>query len=233
MHASNAEIETLTYKAAVGVGLPVGLAEDAGVAAAWLSAAGFAGAEIAYRAIENIRKGKARPVIVSSHSDSLCPDTKGKLASVMYAAPSVFDFLQTTSPVTVVRLDEPLLLFAHLVCSSSIPAVELVLHSVGSTGAVLQGVIKRGHGRLEGPPFSNQEAKNGSEVSVTMVGVSQGRNFKPTKTEEEARRDAVQRGVAVSEAIWTKLQRLAAYTLVPESTESKQRGAGAGMIDND
>ena len=233
MHASNAEIETLTCKAAVGVGLPVGLAEDAGVAAAWLSAAGFAGAEIAYRAIENIRKGKARPVIVSSHSDSLCPDTKGKLASVMYAAPSVFDFLQTTSPVTVVRLDQPLLLFAHLVCSSSIPAVELTLHSVGSTGAVLQGVIKRGHGRLEGPPFSNQEAKNGSEVSVTMVGVSQGRNFKPTKTEAEARRDAVQRGVAVSEAIWTKLQRLAAHTLVPESTESKQRGAGAGMIDND
>ena len=51
MHASNAEIETLTYKAAVGVGLPVGLAEDAGAAAAWLRAAGFAGAEIAYRAI--------------------------------------------------------------------------------------------------------------------------------------------------------------------------------------
>jgi len=233
MHVSNAEIETLTCKAAVGVGLPVGLAEDAGVAAAWLSAAGFAGAEIAYRAIENIRKGKARPVIVSSHSESLCPDTKGKLASVMYAAPSVFDFLQTTSPVTVVRLDEPLLLFAHLVCSSYIPAVELVLHSVGSTGVVLQGVIKRGYGRLEGPPFLNQEAKNGSEVSVTMVGVSQGRNFKPTKTEAEARQDAVQRGVAVSEAIWTKLQRLAAHTLVPESTESKQRGAGAGMIDND
>ena len=233
MHASNAEIETLTCKAAVGVGIPVGLAEDAGVAAAWLSAAGFAGAEIAYRAIENLRKGKARPVIVSSHSESLCPDTKGKLASVMYAAPSIFDFLQTTSPVTVVRLDEPLLLFGHLVCSSSIPAVELVLHSVGSTGEVLQGVIQRGHGRLEGPPFSNQEAKNGSEVSVTMVGISEDRNFKPTKKEIDVRRVAIQRGVAVNEAIWTELKRLAAQTLVPESVESKQRGAGAGLIDND
>jgi len=233
MHVSNAEIETLTCKAAVGVGLPVGLAEEAGAAAAWLSAAGFAGAEIAYRAIENIRKGKARPVIVSSHSESLCPDTKGKLASVMYAAPSIFDFLQTTSPVTVVRLDEPLLLFGHLVCSSSIPAVELVLHSVGSTGEVLQGVIQRGHGRLEGPPLSNQEAKNGSEVSVTMVGISEDRNFKPTKKEIDVRRVAIQRGVAVNEAIWTELKRLAAQTLVPESVESKQRGAGAGLIDND
>jgi len=209
------------------------LAEEAGAAAAWLSAAGFAGAEIAYRAIENIRKGKARPVIVSSHSESLCPDTKGKLASVMYAAPSIFDFLQTTSPVTVVRLDEPLLLFGHLVCSSSIPAVELVLHSVGSTGEVLQGVIQRGHGRLEGPPLSNQEAKNGSEVSVTMVGISEDRNFKPTKKEIDVRRVAIQRGVAVNEAIWTELKRLAAQTLVPESVESKQRGAGAGLIDND
>jgi len=233
MHVSNAEIETLTCKAAVGVGLPVGLAEEAGAAAAWLSAAGFAGAEIAYRAIENLRKGKARPVIVSSHSESLCPDTKGKLASVMYAAPSIFDFLQTTSPVTVVRLDEPLLLFGHLVCSSSIPAVELVLHSVGSTGEVLQGVIQRGHGRLEGPPLSNQEAKTGSEVSVTIVGISEDRNFKPTKREAEARRVAIQRGVAVNEAIWTELKRLAAQTLVPESVESKQRGAGAGLIDND
>ena len=233
MHVSNAEIETLTCKAAVGVGLPVGLAEEAGAAAAWLSAAGFAGAEIAYRAIENLRMGKARPVIVSSHSESLCPDTKGKLASVMYAAPSIFDFLQTTSPVTVVRLDEPLLLFGHLVCSSSIPAVELVLHSVGSTGEVLQGVIQRGHGRLEGPPLSNQEAKNGSEVSVTMVGISEDRNFKPTKKEIDVRRVAIQRGVAVNEAIWTELKRLAAQTLVPESVESKQRGAGAGLIDND
>ena len=233
MHVSNAEIETLTCKAAVGVGLPVGLAEEAGAAAAWLSAAGFAGAEIAYRAIENLRKGKARPVIVSSHSESLCPDTKGKLASVMYAAPSIFDFLQTTSPVTVVRLDEPLLLFGHLVCSSSIPAVELVLHSVGSTGEVLQGVIQRGHGRLEEPPLSNQEAKNGSEVSVTMVGISEDRNFKPTKKEIDVRRVAIQRGVAVNEAIWTELKRLAAQTLVPESAESKQRGAGAGLIDND
>ena len=233
MHVSNAEIETLTCKAAVGVGLPVGLAEEAGAAAAWLSAAGFAGAEIAYRAIENLRKGKARPVIVSSHSESLCPDTKGKLASVMYAAPSIFDFLQTTSPVTVVRLDEPLLLFGHLVCSSSMPAVELVLHSVGSTGEVLQGVIQRGHGRLEGPPLSNQEAKNGSEVSVTMVGISEDRNFKPTKKEIDVRRVAIQRGVAVNEAIWTELKRLAAQTLVPESVESKQRGAGAGLIDND
>ena len=103
MHASNAEIETLTCKAAVGVGLPAGLAEDAGVAAAWLSGAGFAGADIACRAIENIRKGRARPVIISGHTASLCPDTKGKLASVMYAAPSLFDFLQTTSRVTVAR----------------------------------------------------------------------------------------------------------------------------------
>ena len=233
MHASNAEIETLTCKAAVGVGLPAGLAEDAGVAAAWLSGAGFAGADIACRAIENIRKGRARPVIISGHTASLCPDTKGKLASVMYAAPSLSDFLQTTSRVTVARLDEPLLLFAHLVCSSSVRAMELVLHSVGSTGKVLQGVIQRGHGRLEGPPFSEQEAKNGSEVSVTMVGGSQDRNFKPTKKESETRRAAIQRGVEVTEAIWAELQRLAAHTLVPESATSKQRGAGAGMIDND
>ena len=47
------------------------------------------------------------------------------------------------------------------------------------------------------------------------------------------RRVAIQRGVVVSEAIWTKLQSLAANTLVPESATSKQRGAGAGMIDND
>ena len=41
MHASNAELETLACKAAVGVGLPVGLAEDAGVAAAWLSTVSY------------------------------------------------------------------------------------------------------------------------------------------------------------------------------------------------
>ena len=178
MHASNAEVETLTCKAAAGVGLPVGLAEDAGIAAAWLVSVGFAGADIAYRAIENIRTGKARPVIISSHSESLGPDTKGKLASVLYAAPSVFDFLQITSPITVARLDEPLLLFAHLVCASSARESEFALRSVGSTGTVLQGVIQRGHGRLDKPPISDQEEQNGSEVTVTMDSVYMDRNFK-------------------------------------------------------
>tara|TARA_B100000378_G_scaffold70460_1_gene53544 strand:- start:194 stop:394 length:201 start_codon:yes stop_codon:yes gene_type:complete len=66
-----------------------------------------------------------------------------------------------------------------------------------------------------------------------MVGISEDRNFKPTKKEIDVRRVAIQRGVAVNEAIWTELKRLAAQTLVPESVESKQRGAGAGLIDND
>ncbi len=233
MHASNAEIETLTYKAAVGVGLPVGLAEDAGVAAAWLSMAGFDGVDITCRAIENISNSKARPVIVSNQSTSFCPDTKGKLASVIYAAPSVFDFLQTTSRVTVSHLDEPLLLFAHLVCSSSLRKMEFSLRSVGSIGTVLRGVIQRGHGRLDGLSISNQEEKGGSEVTVTMVSLSEDRNFTLTKKEMEMRRVAIQRGVVVNETIWTKLQSLAANTLVPESATSKQRGAGAGMIDND
>ena len=96
MHASNAELETLACKAAVGAGLPVGLAEDAGVATAWLSMAGLDGADITCRAIENISKSKARPVMLSNHTASFCPDAKGKLASVMYAAPSIFDFQQTT-----------------------------------------------------------------------------------------------------------------------------------------
>ena len=233
MHASNAELETLACKAAVGVGLPVGLAEDAGVAAAWLSMAGFDGADSTCRAIENIIKSKARPVIVSSQPTSFCPDTKGKLASVIYAAPSVFDFLQTTSRITVSHLDEPLLLFAHLVCSSALREMEFSLRSVGSTGTVLQGVIQRGHGRLDGLPISNQEEKDGYEVTVKMVGLSDDRSFKLTKKEMELHRVAIQRGVVVSEAIWTKLQSLAANTLVPESATSKQRGAGAGMIDND
>ena len=111
--------------------------------------------------------------------------------------------------------------------------MEFSLRSVGSTGTVLQGVIQRGHGRLDGLPISNQEEKDGSEVTVTMVGLSEDRNFKLTKKEMEMRRVAIQRGVVVSEAIWTKLQSLAANTLVPESATSKQRGAGAGMIDND
>jgi len=86
---------------------------------------------------------------------------------------------------------------------------------------------------LDGLPISNQEEMDGYEVTVTMVGLSEDRNFKLTKREIEIRRLAIQRGVVVNETIWTKLQSLAANTLVPESVTSKQRGAGAGMIDND
>jgi hypothetical protein len=46
MRLSLNEIEVTVRKAALGSGLPLGLAEDAGAAAAWLAARGFPVAEL-------------------------------------------------------------------------------------------------------------------------------------------------------------------------------------------
>jgi hypothetical protein len=43
----------------------------------------------------------------------------------------------------------------------------------------------------------------------------------------------LQCGVCVEDAPWQRVQSLAARTLVPATTQSREHGAGAGLIDTD
>jgi hypothetical protein len=50
---------------------------------------------------------------------------------------------------------------------------------------------------------------------------------------EGARVLALERGVVADDRHWERVSRLAARTLVPATVQSREHGAGAGLIDSD
>ena len=62
MHVSWSEMEILATKAAIGIGVPTGLAEEAGLAVSWLGRSGRSGATIIWRALQNDDEERAYEV---------------------------------------------------------------------------------------------------------------------------------------------------------------------------
>ena len=231
MHVSWSEMEMLACKAALGIGVPVGLAEEAGVAVTWLGRAGCSGAAIIWRALENISNGRAHPVVIQE-KNCLRSKITGTLSSALYAAPSVSDFLHSVPEIKVERLDEPLLLFGYLAASSSMLDSGFVFQSNGSGDKCWQGVIENGYGRIDGQLLQDHQEHSGADVTVTAISASEDWIRMPDSSEIETRHN-IRNTMEVTETEMINLQRLSAHMLVPETIESKTKGAGAGVVDTD
>jgi len=234
MRVSNSEIEILAYKAATGIGLPAGLAEDAGTATVWLANFGFCGGAIACRAFDNLDTGRAGPLTVGNNESFLYPSLSGKMSSVFYAAPSVGDFLQTVSQVTVERLDEPLLLLGYLASLSWMLEASFSLRAVGPRGLSWQGWVYKDHGKIEGECFEDACEETGTQVTVeSPARILDDGNAKRAQHVIRKRQITTRECLEITLGTFKTLQSLAAQTLVPETEVSRHKGAGAGLIDTD
>ena len=233
MHVSNSELRVFSSKAALGAGLPIGVAENFGLAVSWLAYAGFEGPKIACRAINSLAEGRSGPAKLVRKQMLLWPDNNFELSSALYVAPSVSDFLQTQEHIEISRLDEPLLLFAHLICSASVVNRKLALSLLALDKGPFFAIIHNGNGRFRNELFPKDAEEFGFHVNVQSVQESGVDNLVPTRSEVKFRERSTREGVNVNEESWHELQRLFARTLVPETFESREKGAGAGLLDND
>lgn len=203
------EIETNVRKASVAVGLPFGLAEDCGQAAAWLAVQGYDGV---HAALQSIRLGMRK----TDYKTNSAVEVEFRDAFVTVCGSSAIDLL-VSGDVSTVRLmgaDSPLLMIGYA------------------------GVSSVHHGQGYRVSFSNGSTATVSSNGVSLSGelplaacdVTLSRH---ANIEAATKPTGEKPGLVVKDAVWREVMALAAKTYVPESQSSRAGGAGAGMTDND
>ena len=226
MRLSLNEIEVTVRKAALGSGLPLGLAEDAGAAAAWLAARGFPIAELIGVALEapctetRMERNGGRIRFLSE--EGACPVLRvGPSACDLVLASGGFGAVEAVEAV----MDVPLLAVAQAVLASSGSGVALLLEA-GGTPAV--EAADGGSAFLVEP--SQLAALRAERVRIAPA---EAPSLHPPRSFRAERQAALDEGVSVNPGRWRRVQALADRMLVPATAHSHERGAGAGLIDSD
>ena len=203
------EIMDVLKKAAVGRGLPVGLAEDAAHAGVWLIGQGHDGVSAVLMAIEDGFNGPAIK-IGAGHTQIFL---EGRVA---VCGPSCIELLAGVALVKEVRLfnvDSPFLLIGQAGIGFQNFNIELTLRF--SDGA-MASISDRGLTLCGSLPL------RGTNVLVTCYQSNQTTSIANPRTN----------GIEIEPKIWQAITALAAKTYVPSSEISRTKGAGAGQIDN-
>ena len=211
------EIRTLAAKAARGAGLPWGIAEEAGRGAGWLEARGLAGLSALDGALERLsapdwRRGFPVPEGAVWRADS------GKIDGLL-AGMTLADRADTPLPfaaggaLVLAGVRWPLLAVPFLagvaqVCGARLavslgpraPVIDIGPGSVGDSCRALEGLALAETVRIE---------KGGDGPMPSDLPRLDG-------------------SIPVDRKVYARLARQAARTHVPESAESRARGAGAG-----
>ncbi|MEZ5829788.1 MAG: DUF3726 domain-containing protein [Dongiaceae bacterium] len=210
---SLSEIQALCMKAARGAGLPWGLAEEAGMAGAWLAAAGLPGPDLILQLLQEpaheppaVAPGRWRPAA----SGALCPLTAGTALSDFAGLAEGLD----GGALTIQGLFLPLLL---------VPFAAGIARRLNRT----VGIAWPGFTALLGPAGYrlSADARNAAVVQRADATV--------TWADEKASMTPLGRtGRAVPHDVWEELDRLAMRTTVPATARS-HADAGAAGSDNE
>lgn len=207
MRCSFNEIEATLMKAAVGGGLPHGVAVDAARAGVWLCRHGQDGVGSVLSALR-----QADDVAVLSGHDGQVVWEGGAVIACLVA----IDAVQSGTDGDGVRV-RGLHSIDFLIGHASVVAQDRSLEFILRTPA--------GDLRIAGawPDTGPVQIADGEEISVCLAA---GEPAQPAMTQFAATSH-------VPLSAWQKALALAARTYVPSSQASRERGAGAGLIDND
>ncbi len=212
------EIESLSRKAARGAGLSWGLAEEAGKAARWLSAAALPGPRVLAdlltrndgRDYETLCPHDEEEGTWVARGGTLCPLISG--ATLCDQA----DQLAQGRAIRLGRTASPMLLLPYLDAAAQITGCEITISWDGLTVACGPEAACLG-------PACNGPLDTDITESVTI---------RPESLTDGMPLPRALRGDMPPETA----QRLAAFaqrTYAPETEESRLSGAGAGLTDND
>ena len=210
MNLSLNEIEATAKKAARGAGYPWGLAEEAGKATRWLCSHELDGCAALARLLVQVDGDD--PAIWSPVSSDAVWSASGGLLCPLATGASISDRAHEISrwEIRLGEITEPILLapFAAYVaqCVGKPVSVEFSEARFSTDGERIS---------LSGMP-----PKNSSRASIAIGGAVD----QPTKRCQRADPDAED---------WKTLSAFAHRTYAPATEESRLKGAGAGLSDND
>ena len=208
------EVEATAKKATRGAGYTWGMAEEAAKATRWLCANGIDGSKALATVLaqaDGVELGKMAPSDLSddwtAEADAMCPLMAG-------AALSDFAGIGAACEVNIVDVVAPVMLlpFAAMAARQLGQAVMVEWDGVG---AVTNGSVLSLEG-ANGALFINTAAR------VTIRAGA--RTGQPMPQQTRATPD---------DADWATLNKFAQCTYAPATEESRLKGAGAGLSDND
>jgi hypothetical protein len=209
MKRSLNEIEVAARRAAIGAGLPVGLAQDVSAAVAWLVARGLDGAGCLAALLEGVRR---EPSIAEQQDGSLI-FADGRVEVCGASAIDLLLSRPSGASVTVKRANAPLLL-------AGLAGAAAVQHGVAFE------LVCAGNTLLIAPETLDIDATClTADCDVTL-------SCRKTDGADDVPLPDLN-GFIIDDANWRKIAEFAYKTYVPASEASRLTGAGAGLTDND
>jgi hypothetical protein len=207
------------------------LAEEAGASAAWLAAAGFPFDSVMIAAL--LADSSKRPRLIRSGNIlELAGEGVGPAIEIL---PSACDLViasasagQQTS--VAARVDVPALAIAQAALAAAASAVPLAI-AIGSKLSAIAGENSIALFRTIDELAALRCDRVGIRLATKDDALTQ-----PAANAAElaiARGLAFEKGVVAEDSCWQEISSLAARTLVPATTRSREHGAGAGLIDSD
>ncbi len=210
------EITAICKRAARGVGLSWGHAEEAGFAARWLAAHGLPGPEALAQhlgKIDGVNYDQIRPRNTSgiwqAKGPALCPLITGAAISDLATE------LATGREIELGRVSYPLLLLPFIAAASASDGTKLTLSWPGLTAGFDPEL------RLDLPDHAALNCTEASTVHI-KAGQSPSGDAIPLQNHAEICPNALR-----------ILAHLGHRTYAPDTAESRLSGAGAGLSDND
>ncbi len=235
MHVSLSEVQTTIAKAAVAVGLPLGLGEDAGRAARHMMASGVGSCSAFIDALDAVDTGRSTGFDVDrAVAGDFGPKPAGLRLSAIRAGPSACDLVAAAARtdiavrrITLDRIDVPIvILFEALAASADMDSGPCVAWNAAG-GAAIQAVCWHGALALIQGTLADLLVPHSGEITMHLVA-QQPRG--PAITIDPRRqRD----GVEIDPATWRRVTAYADRLLVEATETSRLTGAGAGVIDKD
>jgi len=215
MECSLNEIQTLSYKAARGAGLAWGVAQDAGWAVRWLEARHLPGSVALARSL-TLLDGQDieafQPIIAAAHWQSRGGRLHGLLAGIALSDRCEVAF-------TLDNVAAPLLLLPFIATVAAARRVNIDMDVADDRPVSLS--------------VTSDNVSTGAQV---LAGLDEVRAVTLAMVAGEPLASAcplVDGGVTIDDDAWQILDGFAQRTYVPESDESRARGAGSGENDAD
>jgi hypothetical protein len=239
---SVSEFGQLVLKATVGVGVPLGIAEDIVQPVLWLQIRGFPADQSICQALNSLDRRDADPGKVTDRNRHEFKALPGKKLSSVYLSVFLMDALQTGWPATgkpliYAGVDSPLLVLGALAWANNEAQRTFRLQFVTDQQAFSAQLVPGG---ATVHKFQNQPT---SALSGAGCFIVQNADTEPCHDgaelvlDESLAEDLVRVGARVgltADATSVAcLKAFAARMLVLESDRSLRQGAGAGVIDAD
>ena len=236
------EVRFYFTRAAVGVGVPFGLAEDFGRTGSWLACSGLDPARICAPVLQSLESGQSSlyPKLNQRNGEALLKPPPYKLLSAIQAGSFASDWIVTmeqksgqNSYLSAENVDYPFLVAAALGASGC--SGWSISWETSSGGRFLIYCEENRSWDTVWSDIVVPEDSGAGRLKITPSDIGELDRDIWLHREHRLCQDAafvLENGVAVHES-WPVIYSFFKRCLVPSTDDSHQAGAGAGLVDSD